>query len=178
VIDSTGAHVPDYAAIAASLTTPEGFLAATDEKGVFGVKKQAKAALDTWNEAESRYVGAYRGFTAPGGKGTGFVIRTYWDPARTTPDLDAIALAAQTALPVAMTQADEKITWKARNNKQASFFIWQIGHQQALSAWFQERFGVSACVTQLFDRADLHQDVAVVATRGGIDRLWSFTARN
>ncbi|MBF4562322.1 hypothetical protein ITJ43_09230 [Microbacterium sp. VKM Ac-2870] len=168
--------MPDHAAIAASLTTPEAFLALSDEGGVFGVKKQAKAALDIWNQADSHFVGTYQGFAAPGGKGTGFVVRAYWDPARTSPDLDAIAIAVQTALPVALIQSDEKITWKARNSKQSSFFIWHIAQQQALSLWFQERFGVSACVTQLFDRADLHQDVAVVATSGGADRLWSFTS--
>ncbi|QOC26746.1 hypothetical protein IC744_10650 [Microbacterium hominis] len=168
--------MPDYSAIGAALTTPEAFLALTDEAGVFGVKKQAKAALEVWNQAESRYVGAYRGFVAPGGKGTGFVIRTFWDPTRTTPDVDAITVAVQTALPVALTRADEKITWKTRNNKQSSFFLWQVSHQQALSQWFQERFGVSACATQLFDRADLHQDTAVVARSGGIDRLWSLTS--
>lgn len=109
--------MPDHAEIAASLTTPEIFLALSDEGGVFGVKKQAKAALDVWNQADSRFVGTYQGFAAPGGKGTGFVVRTYWDPARANPDLDAIAVAVQTALPVALIQSDEKITWKARNNK-------------------------------------------------------------
>ncbi|KNC34520.1 hypothetical protein FF38_08015, partial [Lucilia cuprina] len=74
---------------------------------------------------------------------TGFVIRTFWDPTRTTPDVDAITVAVQTALPVALTRADEKITWKTRNNKQSSFFLWQVSHQQALSQWFQERFGVN-----------------------------------
>lgn len=169
--------MPDHAVLAASLTTPEAFLALTDEGGVFGVKKSAKAALDIWNQADARYVGVYRGFHAPGGKGTGFVIRTYWDPARVSPDLDAVEVAIQTALPVALTQADEKVTWKARNNKQSSFFAWRISQQQALSLWFQERFGISACATQLFDRADVHQDVAVVATSGGVDNLWSFTSK-
>jgi hypothetical protein len=170
--------MPDYSVIASSLTTPEAFLALTDETGTFGVKKPARAALEIWNQAESRFVGAYQGFAAPGGKGTGFVIRTYWDPAESSPDLSAINAAVKTALPVEMIRADEKITWKARNNKQASFFLWHIEQQQALSVWFQERYGVSACVTQLFDRADIHQDVAVVATTNGVDRLWSFTSKS
>ncbi len=169
--------MPDHAALAASLTTPVAFLALTVVSGVFGGKKSAKAGLEVWNRAVARYVGVYRGFHAPGGKGTGFVIRTYWDPARVSPDLDAVEVAIQTALPVALTQADEKVTWKARNNKLASFFAWRISQQQALSLWFQERFGISACATQLFDRADIHQDVAVVATSGGVDNLWSFTSK-
>lgn len=169
--------MPDYDAIAESLTTPEAFLALTDETGVFGVKKPARAALDIWNQAESRYVGVYRGFHALGGKGTGYVLRTYWDPAHLTPDLDAVNAAVQTALPIEAIRSDEKISWKARDNRQASFFLWRIARDQEFSLWFQERFGVSACVTQLFDRADLDQNVAVVATRGGVDRLWSLTEK-
>lgn len=80
------------------------------------------------------------------------------------------------SLPLRSTQADEKTTWKTRNNKQGSFFIWNVPHQQALSQWFEERFGARACASQLSDRSDLHQDVAVVATSGGIDRLWSLTS--
>ncbi len=168
--------MPDYAQIAAALTSPEGFLALTDEPGVFGAKKQAKAAFELWSQAEERYVGAYRGFKAPGGSGTGFVIRVFWDPAKTTPDLDAIAVAIGTALPVELTRADEKATYKGRDKKQGVFFSWQAMSSRALSQWFQERFGVGACATQLFDRSDLTQNVAVVAVKGGVDHLWTLSA--
>lgn len=168
--------MPDYAGIASSLTSPEAFLALTDEPGVFGAKKQAKAAFDLWSQSSERYVGAYQGFAAPGGTGTGFVIRTFWDPSTTTPDLGAIAVAIESALPVDLTRADEKATYKGRDKKQGVFFTWQGMNQRPLSAWFQERFGVSACATQLFDRSDLTQDVAVVAVSGGTDHLWTLTA--
>jgi len=145
---------------------------------VFGVKKSAKAALEIWNQADARYVGVYRGFPRPRRQGApGSSSAPTGTPRASSPDLDAVEVAIQTALPVALTQADEKVTWKARNNKQASFFAWRISQQQALSLWFQERFGISACATQLFDRADIHQDVAVVATSGGVDNLWSFTSK-
>ncbi|WP_405374731.1 MULTISPECIES: hypothetical protein [unclassified Microbacterium] len=163
------------AQIAATLTTPEGFLAATDQPRVFGAKKQARVAFDLWERADERYVGAYRGFPAPGGKGTGFVIRVFWDPAKTTPDLDAIQLAIDTALPVDLIQADEKATYRDRDKKQTVFFCWQGMSSRPLSQWFLERFGVSACATQLFDRSDLTQNVAVVAIENGTDHLWTLT---
>ena len=169
--------MPDYSAIAASLTSPEAFLSLTDEPGVFGAKKQAKAAFDLWSQADSRYVGAYKGFAAPGGTGTGFVIRVFWDPTTTTPDLAAIATAIETSLPIDLTRADEKATYKRRDKKQGVFFTWQDVASQPLSQWFQERFGVSACATQLFDRSDLTQDVAVVALKGGVDHVWTLTAK-
>ena len=166
----------DHDRIASTFTSPEALLAVSDEPGVIGAKKQAKAAYELWSNADERYVGSYQGFQAPGGKGTGFVIRTFWDPRTTTPDLDAIAVAINAALPVELTQADEKATYKGRNKKQGSFFVWQGMSSRPLSQWFLERFGVGACATQLFDRSDLVQDVAVVAVKDGVDHLWSLTA--
>lgn len=169
--------MPDYAHIASTLTSPEGFLALSDEPQVFGAKKQAKSAFDLWNQASERYVGAYQGFTAPGGSGTGFVIRTFWDPSKTTPDLGAVAVAINTALPVELTRSDEKATYKGRDKKQGTFFAWQGMSSRPLSQWFLERFGIGACATQLFDRSDLSQDIAVVAISGGVDHLWSTSAK-
>ena len=166
----------DHDRIAATFTSPEALLAVNDEPRVIGAKKQAKAAFELWSSADERYVGSYHGFRAPGGKGTGFVIRTFWDPRTTTPDLAAIALAIDTALPVDLTQDDEKATYKGRNKKQSAFFVWQGMSSRPLSQWFQERFGVGACATQLFDRSDVAQDVAVVAVKDGVDHLWSLTA--
>lgn len=166
----------DHARIAARLTSPEGFLALCDESGVLGAKKKAIAAFELWNQADQRYVGTYRGVQAPGGKGTGFVIRLFWDPAATTPDLAAVEAAIQGAVPVDLIQADEKATYKARDKKQGPFFHWQGMNSRPLSQWFLERFGVGACATQLFDRSDLTQNVAAVAVIGGVDHLWSFTA--
>ena len=166
----------DHAQIAARLTSPEGFLALCDESGVMGAKKKAKAAFDLWNQADQKYVGAYRGIPAPGGKGTGFVIRLFWDPTTTTPDLGAIEAAINGAVPVDLIQADEKATYKLRDKKQGPFFHWQGMSARPLSQWFGERFGVGACATQLCDRSDLTQDVAAVAVTGGVDHLWSFTA--
>ena len=166
----------DHAQIAARLTSPEGLLALCDESGVLGAKKKAIAAFELWSQADQRYVGTYRGIQAPGGKGTGFVIRLFWDPAATTPDLAAVEAAIQGAVPVDLIQADEKATYKARDKKQGPFFHWQGMNSRPLSQWFQERFGVGACATQLFDRSDLTQNVAAVAVIGGVDHLWAFTA--
>lgn len=168
--------MPDYSRIAAALTSPEGFLSLTDEPQVFGAKKQAKAAFDLWSGADERFVGAYRGFQAPGGSGTGYVLRTFWDPTKVNPDLNALEASLNLALPVEMAQVDNKATWKGRDKKQNSFFVWQGMRSRALSQWFQERFGVGACISQLFNRSDLEQDVAVVAVRGGVDHLWTFTS--
>jgi hypothetical protein len=168
--------MPDYEAIAGMLGSPDQLLALCDEPQVFGAKKQAQAAHSLWSTADERFVGQYRGLKAPGGTGTGFVIRLYWDPATTTPDISAIDLAIQSALPVEMIRADEKATYKGRDKKQGVFFTWQGMASRPLCQWFLERFGVYACVTQLFDDSDLLQDVAVVATKGGVDHLWSFTS--
>lgn len=168
--------MPDHARIASALTSPEAFLAHTDEPKVFGAKKQAKVAFDLRSRADERYVGVYKGFPAPGGSGTGFVIRVFWDPSTTQPDLAAIELAIATSLPVELTRADEKATYKERDKKQMVFFSWQGMNSRPLSQWFQERFGVSACATQLFDRSDLTRNVAVVAVENGVDHLWSLTA--
>lgn len=167
--------MPDYDHIAATLTSPDGFLALTDEPGVFGAKKQAAAAFDLWSRSDERYVGAYRGFAALGGTGTGFVIRTFWDPRKVTPDVDAIEESVL-SVPVALTRADEKATYKTRDKKQGVFFTWQGMRSRPLSQWFLERFGVHACATQLFNRSDLHQNIAVVAVRDGVDHLWTLTA--
>jgi hypothetical protein len=169
--------MPDYEQIASRLTSPEGFLALTDEPQVFGAKKQASSAFELWQRADDRYVGAYQGFRAPGGSGTGFVIRVFWDPSKTSPDLAAIAVAIETALPVDLTRADEKATYKGRDKKQGVFFTWQGMSSRPLSLWFQERFGVGACATQLFSASDLSQDIAVVAVSGGVDHLWTLSAK-
>jgi len=42
--------------------------------------------------------------------------------------------------------------------------------------WLHERFGVYGCVTQLFAKSDLTQNVAVVAVADGVDHLWTLTA--
>ncbi|WP_025157703.1 hypothetical protein [Leifsonia aquatica] len=168
--------MPDYPRIASALSSPDGFLALTDEPRVFGAKRQAAAAFELWSKADERYVGGYRGFAAAGGTGTGFVIRLFWDPATTSPDLAAIASAIDTALPIALAQADEKATYKARDKRQGVFFTWTGMSSRPLSQWFRERFGVGACATQLLDYSDLTQDVAVVATVDGVDHLWTLTA--
>ncbi len=168
--------MPDYDGLAATLTSPEGFLSLCDEPQVFGAKKQAAAAHALWQRADARFVGGYRGFEAPGGTGTGLVVRVFWDAARTTPDLAEIEGAIAFQLPVAMIRDDEKATWKGRDKKQGVFFTWQGMSGRPLSQWFFERFGVHACATQLFDRSDLTQDVAVVAAAGGVDHLWTLTA--
>ncbi|NQX27476.1 hypothetical protein HQQ81_08950 [Microbacteriaceae bacterium VKM Ac-2854] len=167
--------MPDYSALSATLESPEGFLALCDEPQVFGAKKQAAAAAALWQNAEQRYVGAYHGLPVPGGTGTGFVARLFWDPAQVTPDLSAIA-AAVPELPIQLIRADERATYKGRDKKQGVFFTWQGMSSRPLSQWFHDRFGVHACVTQLFDASDLQQDVAVVAISGGVDHLWSFTS--
>ncbi|MGA1835901.1 hypothetical protein VD659_03115 [Herbiconiux sp. 11R-BC] len=168
--------MPDYSAIASALDSPEQMLALCDEPQVFGAKKQAQAAYALWNGADERYVGGYRAVRAPGGSGTGFVVRLFWNPATTSPDLDAIAGAVQFELPEAMIRADEKATYKGRDKKQGVFFTWQGMSTRPLSQWFFERFGVHACATQLFDASDLSQNVAVVAIKGGVDHLWTATA--
>lgn len=166
----------DYAAIAESLTSPEQMLALCDEPKVFGAKKQAQAAYALWSGADERFVGAYVGMRAPGGMGTGLVVRLFWDPSRITPDIAAIRLAVASELPEAMTRADEKATYKGRDKKQGVFFTWQGMSSRPLCAWFLERFGVYAFATQLFSETDLTQDVAVVAVTGGVDHLWILTS--
>lgn len=168
--------MPDYEALAGMLGSPEQLLDLCDESQVIGAKKQAKLAHALWSTANERLVGQYRGLRAPGGTGTGFVVRLYWDPARITPDISEINLAIQSELPVEMIRADEKATYKGRDKKQGVFFVWQGMSSRPLCRWFVERFGVYACVTQLFDASDLSQDVAVVATKAGVDHLWTFTA--
>lgn len=170
--------MPDYNQLAAALTSPDQFLGLCDEPQVFGAKKQAALAHSLWSGTAERFVGAYRGFHAPGGTGTGFVVRVYWDPARVDPDLTAIQHAIENELPVAMIQADEKATWKGRDKKQGVFFTWQGMSERPLCQWFLDRFGVSACTTQLFDRSDLTQDVAVVARAAGVEHLWTLTSPN
>jgi hypothetical protein len=165
----------DYNAIAPQLTSVEGFLSLTDEPGVFGAKKQAQAAYELWNSADERFVGAVAPMPAPGGTGSGLVIYVYWNPAEVTPDLNVIQVAINTALPAGMTKDDEKATWKGRDKKQNTFFGWQGMKSRALCQWFQERFGVYACTSQVFDRSDFGYNAAVVAVKGGIDHLWTLT---
>ncbi|MDR1213990.1 MAG: hypothetical protein LBK54_07925 [Propionibacteriaceae bacterium] len=165
----------DYNAITAQLTSVEGFLSLTDESGVFGAKKQAQAAYELWRSADEGSVGAVAPMPAPGGTGSGLVIYVYWNPAEVTPDLEAIQVAINTALPVRMIEDDEKATWKGRNKKQNIFFGWQGMRSRALCQWFRERFGVYACTSQVFDRSDFGYNVAVVAVKGGVDHLWTLT---
>ncbi|MDR1184706.1 MAG: hypothetical protein LBK67_07915 [Coriobacteriales bacterium] len=166
----------DCNAIATQLTSVEGFLSLTDEPGVFGAKKQAQAAYELWSSANERFVGAVAPVPAPGGTGTGLVVYVYWNPAEVTPDLDAIQVAINTTLPVKMIKEDEKATWKSRDKKQNTFFGWQNMRSHALCQWFQERFGVYACTSQVFDRSDFGYNVAVVAVKNGVDHLWTLTA--
>ncbi|SDY61842.1 hypothetical protein [Herbiconiux ginsengi] len=166
----------DYTALSAQLTSPEQLLALCDEPQVFGAKKQAQAAYALWSRAEERFVGAYQGVQAPGGTGTGFVVRVFWNPAEVTPDLGAVVEAIQSELPIAMIRDDEKATYKGRDKKQGVFFVWQGIRSRPLSQWLHERFGVYGCVTQLFAKSDLTQNVAVVAVVGGVDHLWTLTA--
>jgi hypothetical protein len=166
----------DYNAIAARLTSAEGFLSLNDEPGVFGAKKQAQAAYELWSSADERFVGAVAPIPAPGGTGSGLVIYVYWNPVEVTPDLGAIQVAINTALPVRMIKDDNKATWKGRDKKQNVFFGWQGMRARALCQWFQERFGVYACTSQVFAASsDFGYNVAVVAVKGGIDHLWTLT---
>jgi hypothetical protein len=165
----------DYDAIAAQLTSAEGFLALTDEPGIFGAKKNAQTAYELWNSADERYVGAVAPQPAPGGTGSGLVIYVYWNPAEVTPDLDAISVAIDTALPVKMIKVDSKETWKGRDKKQTGFFFWQGMKSRALCQWFQERFGVSACTNQVMARSDFDYNVAVVAVKDGVEHLFTLT---
>jgi hypothetical protein len=166
----------DYPRIASTLTSPDGFLALADDRRVFGAKKQAVAAFELWRHADERYVGASRAFVSAGGSGAGLAIRVYWDPATTTPRLAAIASAIATSLPDGLARADEKATYDSRDKKQSVFFGWRGMSARPLSRWFHERFGVQACTTRLESLSDLGQDVAVVASRDGVDRLWTLTA--
>ncbi|MFF2051202.1 hypothetical protein ACFVU2_06320 [Leifsonia sp. NPDC058194] len=166
----------DYPRIASALTSPDGFLALADDRRVFGAKKQAAAAFDLWSSADARYVGASRAFATAAGTGTGLAIRVYWDPSTTTPRLAAIASAIATSLPDALARADEKATYDSRDKRQSVFFSWRGMSSRPLSQWFRERFGVEACTTRLESLADLTQDVAVVASAGGVDHLWTLTA--
>jgi hypothetical protein len=165
----------DYNVIAAQLTSVEGLLSLTDEPGVFGARKQAQAAYELWNSAGERFVGAVAPLPAPGGTGSGLVIYVYWNPAEVTPDLGIIQVAINTALPVGMIKGDEKATWKGRDKKQNVFFRWQGMKSRPLCQWFQERFGVYACTSQVFDSSDFGYNVAVVAAKGDVDHLWTLT---
>ncbi|GIT78795.1 hypothetical protein LLS1_04640 [Leifsonia sp. LS1] len=168
--------MPDYPRIAEALTSPGAFLALADDRRVFGAKKQAAAAFALWSRAEERYVGASRSFATAAGTSTGLAIRVFWNPETTTPRLAAIASGIATALPDALARADEKATRDARDRKQSVFFAWRGMSARPLSQWFQERFGVGACTTRLTSLSDLTQDVAVVASSGGVDHLWTLTA--
>jgi hypothetical protein len=165
----------DYNAIAPQLTSVEGFLSLSDEPGVFGAKKQAQAAYELWSSADERFVGAVAPMPAPGGTGSGLVIYVYWNPAEVTPDLNAIQVAINTALPAGMIKDDEKATWKGRDKKQNTFFGWQGMRSRALCQWFQERFGVYAYTSQVFDRSDFGYNTAVVVVKSGTDHLWTLT---
>ncbi|MDR1015553.1 MAG: hypothetical protein LBL86_11355 [Coriobacteriales bacterium] len=165
----------DSNAIAVQLTSAEGFLSLTDEPGIFGAKKQAQAAYELWDSADERFVGAVAPMPAPGGTGTGLVIYVHWNPAEVTPDLEAIRVAINTALPVKMIKDDGKATWKGRDKKQNAFFVWQGMRSRALCQWFQERFGVYACTNQVMAPSDFEYNVAVVAIKGGVDHLWTLT---
>jgi hypothetical protein len=165
----------DYNAIAAQLTSPDAFLALTDEPNVHGAQQKAQAAHELWASAEERFVGAVAPMRAPGGTGTGLVIHVYWNPAEVAPDLPAIQAAINTAVPVKMIKAENKAAWKARDKKQAGLFFWRGMRSRPLSQWFQERFGVSACASVVFDASDFGYNVAAVAVKDGVDHLWTFT---
>ncbi len=163
----------DLAAIQSSLTSPDAFLALCSESGVFGAKKQAVRAHELWQSASSREVLAYRAIRLPGGSGTGLLAGVYWDPATTTPDLEAIAHAAATELPLELVRADEKAAWKARDKKQNVFFVWRGMRARPLSQWFRSRFGVEAVVHQVMDASDFTENVAVHVLADGVDRVWT-----
>jgi hypothetical protein len=167
---------PCYADIEASLVSPDAFLARSDEPQVFGARKQAAAAHETWSTATERWVGAYQGLRVPGGTGTGLVLRLFWNPVAVDPDPEAIRSAVLTDLPTKLLRDDEKATWKARNKRQGTFFVWRGPADRPLARWCRENFGVSAFVSQLFAPSDLSQNVAVVASSGGVENLWTLTA--
>jgi hypothetical protein len=165
----------DYNAIAEQLTSAEGCLSLTDEPKIFGAKKSAQAACELWNSSGERFVGAVAPMPAPGGTGSGLMIYIYWNPAEVTPDLEAISVAINTALPVKMIKGDSKATWKGRDKKQTGFFFWQGMKSRELCQWFLERFGVGACTNQIMAGSDFDYNVAVVAVKDGVDHLWTLT---
>jgi hypothetical protein len=171
--------MPDYEAIAQSLTTPEAFYKLSGATAVaFGAKKQSIAALELWNSAQERFIGPAVSFRAPGGQGSGLFIRIYWDPTKTAaPDLSAVEVAINTALPVKMTKDDDKASMKQQRNKKQTWFFSRKGTaSSALSQWFLEKFGVYAVANQVMSETDFTENTVAVAVKDGVDYLWAFEA--
>jgi hypothetical protein len=170
--------MPDYEAISRSLTSPEAILALCSYPQAFGRKKQAQAAAAAWQDADERFVGPSQPFRAPGGSGTGFVMRVYWDASKVTPDLRAIETAISTAVPVQMIKADEKAGRKGlRDKKQGCYFTRMGNTSSPLCQWFLERFGVYADVSQVVHDTDLTENTAAVYVKDGVDHVWTFVSR-
>ncbi|MDR1188328.1 MAG: hypothetical protein LBK95_12890 [Bifidobacteriaceae bacterium] len=171
--------MPDYQAIAQSLVSPEAFynLLGKLSRG-FGSKKQAVAALELWNGAESRFIGAAHTFRAPGGTGTGLYLRIYWDPARVaTPDLGAVEVAINTAVPVKLIKDDAKAAFKGQRDKKQSYIFSRVGAASSpLSQWFLEKFGVWAVAQQVTAPDDFAENTVAVVVKDGLDHLWAFEA--
>ncbi|MDR1265379.1 MAG: hypothetical protein LBK42_07395 [Propionibacteriaceae bacterium] len=169
--------MPDYQALASSLTTPEAFYALSDENAAFGVKKQSRAALELWHSSQERFVGPCRALRAPGGEGSGFVIFLYWDASQVSPDLDAIDLAINTELPVRMIQVDEKTGWnQGRDKKQSCFFRRQGIFASPTCQWLRQRFGVYGYPRQVLGAGDFEVNTAAVCVKDGLDHVWVFQA--
>ncbi|WP_104092553.1 hypothetical protein [Arthrobacter sp. GMC3] len=166
-----------FETLPSTLSSPEGFLSLCDEPNVFGAKKKAQDAYSLWESADDRIFAQRHAFRAPGGMGSGLVISAFWDPSKVNPDLAAIAEAINSAVPVKMIKEDEKSTWKGRNKKQNTFFVWRGIQPQPLSQWFLERFGVHAYAAQLINESDLAQNAVVIAVKDGVDNLWPLTLK-
>jgi hypothetical protein len=171
--------MPNYEAVAQSLTSPEAFYKLSGATAIaYGAKKQSVAALEIWNSAQERFIGPSVSFRAPGGHGTGFFIRIYWDPTKVaTPDLDAVEVAINTALPVKLIKDDDKASMKQqRNKKQAWFFCRKGTASSPLSQWFLEKFGVYATASQVTAPSNFSENTVAVAVKDGVDYLWAFEA--
>lgn len=165
----------DYSAIRDALDSPEAFLALCDEPQVFGAKKKAARAFEIWNSGTNQRVWAYDAFQIPGGSGTGFKLSLFWDPATVQPDLEAIATEVAMELGGKSITSNEKETWKARDGKQNIFFQWRGTQDTELSRWLHSRFGVFGFVSQVFSASDFTENVAVVVSHEGTDRVWVLT---
>ncbi|MDR1237848.1 MAG: hypothetical protein LBK28_06385 [Propionibacteriaceae bacterium] len=171
--------MPNYEAIAQSFTSPEALLKMSAATSIaFGAKKQSVAAFELWNSAQERFIGPSVSFRAPGGHGSGFFIRIYWDPTKTaTPDLSAVEVAINTALPVKLTKDDDKAGTKQQRNKKQPWFFSRMGTASSpLSQWFLEKFGVYAVANQVMSESDFTENAVAVAVKDGVDYLWAFEA--
>jgi hypothetical protein len=171
--------MPDYDAIAQSLVSPEVFHKLSGATAIaYGAKKQSVAALEIWNGADERFIGPACSFHAPGGQGTGFYIRVYWDPKKVpTPDLRAVDTAINTALPVKLIKDDVKASSKQHRDKKQAWFFNRIGTASSpLSQWFLERFGVYATADQITASSDFDENTVAVVVKDGLDHVWAFEA--